>query len=247
MQAFIHLSGDNVAQGRWTKAKKKRIYESRINSTKIIAGCISRMDPPPQLLINASATGYYGDRGEQQLEEGAEAGSGFLADVCRDWEAATEPAVQAGVRVVQLRIGVVLSVKGGALAQMLRPFRLGAGGVIGSGQQYWSWITLEDLIAVIGHCLTDPALSGPVNAVSPNPVTNRTFTKALGRILHRPTILPLPAFAARMALGQMADELLLASTRVIPRKLIDAGFPFRHGDLESALQHCLLAPVSQNK
>jgi uncharacterized protein (TIGR01777 family) len=193
----------------------------------------------PVNLVSASAIGFYGEAGDQPLTEDSPAGEGFLPTVCQQWEAATAPAASAGIRVVQLRIGVVLSVAGGALQKMLLPFRLGAGGRVGSGRQYWSWISIDDLVGVILHVLTSESLSGPVNAVAPQAVTNLEFTKTLGRVLKRPTIFPMPAFVARMALGRMANDLLLASARVVPQKLNQSGFQYRHPDLESALRDLL--------
>jgi uncharacterized protein (TIGR01777 family) len=233
--AIVHLAGENIAVGRWTVAQKARIRDSRIKGTKLIADTLSRLQNPPQVLISASAIGYYGDRGGELLQEDSAPGTGFLADVCRQWEAATDSATRKGIRVVHLRIGVVLSQNGGALQKMLFPFRIGIGGKIGSGRQYWSWIALDDLCAVIVHCIHAAGLHGPVNAVSPLPVTNLEFTKVLGRVLHRPTIFPLPAFAARIILGEMADALLLASARVEPAKLLGSRFVFQHKDLEATL------------
>ena len=197
------------------------------------------MAQPPKVLVGASAVGFYGDCGEEVLNEESPNGKGFLAEVCRAWESATEPAARKGIRVVNLRMGVVLSRAGGALKKMLLPFQLGLGGVIGSGRQYMSWIALDDLLAVILFVLTHDALRGPVNATAPNPVSNREFTKTLGRVLGRPTIFPMPAFAARLALGEMADEMLLSSARVTPAKLLAAGFAFKFSDLDAALRHAL--------
>ncbi len=242
IEAAVHLSGENIAGGRWTAARKRRILDSRVESTRLLAECLARLNPRPKVFVCASAIGFYGNRGDEPLEEDAAPGSGYLAEVCQAWEAATQAASDAGIRVVRLRIGVVLSRWGGALARMLTPFRLGLGGRVGNGRQYISWIKLDDVVAIAAHGLTDDSLQGAVNAVAPNPVTNRAFTKALGRVLHRPTLCPLPAFAARLAFGEMADALLLASTRVIPRKLIDSGFQFRHSELELALRHCLIEP-----
>ena len=238
VDAVVHLSGENIA-GRWSSEKKKRIRESRIKGTTLLSNTLAGMKAPPKVLVAASAIGYYGERGETILDEEAESGQGFLAEVCREWEAATQPAVEKGIRVVNLRIGVVLTPQGGALQKMLLPFKMGAGGVVGSGRQYWSWITLDDVIGAIYHALATDELSGPVNAVAPNPVTNREFTKILGEVLSRPTLFPLPGFAARLALGEMADELLLSSTRVKPKKLLASGYEFRKSDLESALRHVL--------
>jgi uncharacterized protein (TIGR01777 family) len=237
--AVIHLAGESIASGRWTAARKQRILDSRTQGTKLIAETVSRMDPSPQVLVTASAIGYYGDRGSEVLTEDSSPGTGFLADVCRQWEAATRPAETKGVRVVHLRTGLVLSRTGGAMGKMLLPFKLGLGGPIGSGKQYWSWISLDDVCGAIAHCIQSPGLKGPVNIVSPSPVTNLEFTKSLGRVLKRPTILPMPDFAARLALGEMADSLLLASARVEPAKLVATRFPFRHRELEPTLRYLL--------
>ena len=236
VDALVHLAGENIAGGRWTAERKRRIRESRISGTKLIAETVSTLDPPPPVLISASAIGYYGDRGDEVLQETSNAGTGFLADVCQQWEAATAAAARAGIRVVHLRLGIVLSRKGGALAKMLLPFQFGIGGRIGSGLQYWSWVSLEDVCGVVVHCIQAPSLQGPVNVVSPAAVTNIEFTRSLGRALSRPTIFPLPSFAARLALGEMADPLLLASARVEPMKLLASRFVFRHRDLDTALQ-----------
>ncbi len=190
-------------------------------------------------MVSASAIGYYGDRGDEELTEASPPGQGFLPEVCQEWEAACRPAEEAGVRVAHLRTGVVLSAEGGALAKMLLPFKLGAGGRIGDGRQWWSWIALDDLVGAIRHALQTPAVAGPVNGVAPHPVTNQEFTKTLGRVLGRPTIFPMPAFAARLALGEMANDLLLASARVLPRRLQETGYQFRYPDLEPALRHVL--------
>ncbi|MGD9720923.1 MAG: TIGR01777 family oxidoreductase [Pirellulales bacterium] len=238
--AIVNLAGESIAAGRWNEARKRAIHDSRTAATRTIAAVLAQPNGHPQVLINASATGYYGDRGDEWLDETSAAGSGdFLSGVCRDWEAAAEPARRAGARVVFTRFGVVLSGAGGALRQMLLPFRLGVGGVIGSGRQYLSWVSLDDVVDAIIECLSNDSLSGPVNVVAPNPVTNREFTKTLGRVLRRPTILPMPAFAARLALGQMADELLLASQRVRPAKLLAAGYDFKFPTLEAALTRAL--------
>jgi uncharacterized protein (TIGR01777 family) len=237
--AVVHLAGDNIADGRWNAAKKRHIRDSRINGTRLLAESLAERSRKPAVLVCASAIGYYGHRGDEPLDESARPGEGFLPEVCVEWEQAAQPAVDAGIRVVHVRIGVVLSAKGGALVKMLTPFQLGVGGIIGSGKQYMSWIELSDLVAVIEHAIADAALVGPVNAVAPEAVTNRTFTKTLGKVLGRPTIFPMPAFAARIAFGEMADALLLASTRVVPSKLQQSGFTFHHAALEPALRHVL--------
>ncbi len=235
----VHLAGENIATGRWTAEKKRRIKESRVRGTSLLAATLAGLERPPRVLVSASAIGFYGDRGEEDLTEGSAAGSGFLSEVCREWEAATGAAEGKGIRVAHARLGVVLSKNGGALAKMLTPFRLGAGGIIGNGRQYMSWITLDDTVAAIGHLLSTESAAGPVNVVAPVPVTNHEFTKTLGRVLRRPTLFPMPGFAARLAFGEMADALLLASTRVKPAGLLDSGYAFRHGSLEEGLRHVL--------
>jgi uncharacterized protein len=239
VEAVIHLAGENIASGRWTAAKKQRLTDSRLKGTQLIAETIAKMSPPPSVLVSASAVGYYGDRGSEILREESPPGRGFLADLCVRWEAATEPATKKGIRVVHPRLGIVLAPHGGVLGKMLLPFKLGVGGKVGSGNQYMSWITLDDLCSVLLHCTQATNLHGPVNAVAPDPVTNLQFTKALGNALSRPTIFPLPAFVARTALGEMADELLLSSARVEPRKLVNSRFGFRHPELGPALKSIL--------
>ncbi len=238
IDVVIHLAGENIA-GRWTAEKKARIRDSRVKGTQTLCKTLIQMTQPPRVGVFASAVGYYGNRGDEILREESPPGSGFLAEVCREWEAATEPAAQKGIRVVRLRIGIVLSPAGGALAAMLPAFKIGAGGPIGGGKQYVSWITLDDLTMVIDHVIKTETLQGPVNAVTPNPVTNAEFTKTLGKVLGRPTALPMPAFAARLAFGEMANELLLASTRVEPARLLASGYTFRYPHLEGALRHLL--------
>jgi len=236
--AVIHLAGESIT-GRWTAGKKQRIRSSRIEGTKLLASTLAELLHKPKVLVCASAIGYYGDRGDEVLREESPPGKSFLADTCVEWEAAAKPAADAGIRVVHLRIGVVLHPKGGALKQMLLPFKLGAGGIIGSGKQWWSWIALDDLVGAFEHALANQSLRGPVNAVAPQPATNAEFTRTLGRVLSRPTIFPMPVFAARLALGEMADELLLASARVEPARLAASGYAFRHPQLEPALRHLL--------
>jgi len=239
LDAVVHLAGENIAGARWTQRQKTLIRDSRVKGTRVLSDLMGRRSPPPKVLVCASAIGYYGDRGDEILREDSASGSGFLPDVCREWEAACQPAAAKSIRVVNLRIGIVLSQAGGALAKMLTPFKLGAGGVIGSGRQYMSWIALDDVASAIHHALTHDSLRGPVNAVAPNPVTNRDFTRTLGRVLSRPTLFPMPAFVARLALGEMADALLLASARVVPARLLESGFVFRYPDLVGALRHLL--------
>jgi len=242
--ALVHLAGENVAAGRWNPARKERIRSSRIEGTRLIARTLAGMDHPPPVWVNASAIGFYGDRGEELLDEASPPGDGFLAETCVAWEAETEAARAAGVRVVLLRIGIVLDATGGALGRMLKPFRLGLGGRLGHGRQFMSWITLADLVAAIRRVLADEAFRGAVNAVAPHPVTNAEFTRTLGRVLGRPTLLPAPAPAIRLALGEMGQELLLASTRVRPAALLGAGFEFRHGRLEQGLRAVLSRPAT---
>jgi uncharacterized protein len=239
IDALVHLAGEGIAAGRWTVERKRRIRESRVNSTLRLCQTLARMPTVPPVLVCASAIGYYGERGDQRLVESEHPGSGFLSEVCAEWEQATRPAVDAGIRVVNLRIGIVLSPEGGALKQMLLPFRLGLGGPIASGRQYWSWISLPDLVASILFAVESGSLAGPVNAVAPNAVTNAEFTRILAQVLRRPALIPLPAFVARLALGEMANELLLASTRVVPEQLQKHGFSFQHGDLSAALRAVL--------
>jgi uncharacterized protein len=237
--AVVHLAGESIAEGKWTPEKKERIKNSRIKGTTLLARTLSALNNPPRVLISASAIGYYGDRGEEILREDSGPGVGFLPQVCQEWEAAAAPAREKGIRVVNPRIGIVLSEKGGALLKMLRPFQMGAGGKIGSGHQFMSWIALDDLVNVIHFAIGTDTLQGPVNAVSPNPVTNSEFTKTLGKVLRRPTIFPLPTFAARAVFGEMADALLLASTRVHPGELVKASYVFLYPELEGALRHLL--------
>lgn len=242
ISAVVHLAGENIAAGRWNAGRKAAIRESRVEGTRILCDALAGLSRPPDTLVCASAIGFYGDRGDELLTEGSAAGKGFLADVCRDWEAATAPAARKGIRVVALRIGVVLSPKGGALSRMLPPFRAGFGGVLGNGRQYVSWVSLDELPGIVRHVLANRDLQGPVNAVAPCPVTNREFTAALGTVLSRPTPFPVPAFALRLAVGEMADALLLASTRVVPRRLEETGFRFRFPELHGALRHLLGKP-----
>lgn len=239
--AVVHLAGDNIASGRWTKEKKRSIRDSRIQGTKLLSETLASLARPPKVLISASAIGYYGDRGEEVLTEESEPGKGFLAEVCGQWEAATLAAKNRGIRVAELRIGVVLSPEGGALKQMLPPFRMGAGGRLGSGKQYMSWVAIDDLVGIIQHVMTHDELEGPINAVAPNPVTNNEFTAALGASLHRPTIFPIPGLAVNLLLGEMANELLLASARVQPKRLLSTGYLFRHPHIAPLLNQLLSA------
>lgn len=238
-EAVVHLAGESIAEGRWTEEKKRRILESRRKGTRLLAQSIAGLAEPPSVMVSVSATGYYGDRGNELLTEESESGDLFLSEVCREWEAAAEPAREAGVRVVHPRFGIVLSTEGGALGTTLPIFKLGGGGKVGSGRQYWSWVSFDDVIGTIFHALETDALNGPVNVVTPDSPTNAEYTKVLGRVLGRPTFFTVPAPAARVALGGIADELLLASARVEPVRLQETGYAFRHPDLEGALKYLL--------
>ena len=239
VDAIIHLAGENIAGARWNAKVKERIRNSREHGTRVLCEGLARMKSPPKVLVCASAVGFYGDRGDEVLTEDSPRGEGFLADVVDAWETACEPARAAGIRVVNLRYAMLLSPKEGALAKMLTPFKLGGGGKVGSGRQYWPWLSIDDAAGVALHALMTDSLSGPVNAVAPQTITNLEFTKTLGKVLNRPTIVPMPAFAARLALGEMADELLLASIRAQPTKLNASNYVFRHAELETALRHLL--------
>jgi len=235
----IHLAGENIAARRWSKEQKARIKDSRVKGTRLLSRALAQLEKPPRTFICASATGFYGDRGDEILTETSAPGEGFLAEVCREWEEAAAPAAEKGIRVVNLRTGVVLSNEGGALEKMIAPIKLGLGGKLGSGRQYMSWITLEDEINAISHILTHEQIAGPVNLVSPHPVTNTEFTEKVANFLHRRAFLPVPAFILRLAAGEMADALVLASTRVQPAKLLESGYNFKHPDLDTALPEVL--------
>ena len=239
LDAVVHLAGENIATGRWTAEKKAKIRDSRVGGTRLLCDSLAGLKQPPKVMVCASAIGYYGDRGDELLTEESTPGTGFLAGVCCEWEAAAKPVVQKGIRVVHLRFGMVLSGAGGALARLLPPFKMGLGGVLGTGHQYIGWIAMDDLLGVIAHALTTEALQGPVNAVTPNPVTNQEFTQTLGRLLSRVTLFSMPAVAARLTFGEIADEVLLASQRVQPTRLLATGYRFRYPDLEGALRHSL--------
>ena len=236
--AVVHLAGESI-MGRWTPEKKARILASRVQGTRLLCESLAHLRRRPKVLVSASAIGYYGDRGDHVLDEESSAGSLFLSEVAKTWEAATEAAARQGIRVVNLRMGFILSKSGGGLATMLWPFKLGIGGRVGNGRQYLSWIAIDDVVGAIWHSILTDTLRGPVNAVAPHPVTNREFTQILGGVLRRPTIFPLPAFAARTIMGEMADELLLASTRVEPSRLLASGYEFRFPELSGALRHVL--------
>jgi uncharacterized protein (TIGR01777 family) len=237
--ALINLAGENIAAGRWTDDQKRKIRDSRVNGTHLLSEAIVKLSKRPSVFVCASATGIYGDRGDEILDEQSDSGGGFLAGVCREWEMATGPAVSAGVRTVNLRFGPILAREGGMLAKLLTPFKMGMGGKVGSGKQYISWVAIEDAVNAIKLALNDESFRGPLNVVSPNPVTNEVFTKTLGHVLSRPTALAMPAFAVRLAFGEMADEMLLTSQRVMPKKLTDAGYEFQQPELEGALRRHL--------
>lgn len=239
VDAVIHLAGEGIADQRWSKARKRAILESRTGPTALLARTLASLDRPPRLLISMSAMGIYGDAGERVLTESSATGDDFLATVCREWEAAAEPARAAGIRVVHPRMGLVLMPSGGALARMLVPFRLGIGGRLGHGRQWMSWIAMDDVLSAVWHCLTDQRLSGPINLTSPQPVTNATFTRTLAGVLQRPAIIPVPATALRMLFGEVAEATLLASQRMVPERLQETGFQFRYASLEAALHHLL--------
>ncbi len=238
IDAFVHLSGESIASGRWSPARKREIVESRTVTTRLVAAALARLGSKP-VLVSASAIGYYGDRGGEWLDETSPPGRGFLPEVCVEWERACDAARAAGLRVVNPRIGVVLDPSGGALAAMLLPFRLGLGGKLGSGSQYVAWITLDDMVGAIRHCIVSETLSGPVNAVAPAPVTNAELTTAIARALGRPALLRVPATLLRLALGEAADELLLGGARVSSRKLEASGYEFRDRDVDRALARLL--------
>jgi uncharacterized protein (TIGR01777 family) len=240
--AVVHLAGESVA-GRWTEAKKRRILESRVRGTRLMAETLAALDQRPEVLVCASAIGFYGKRGEQPVDESDPGSDDFLADVVKQWEAACEPARAAGIRVVNTRFGIVLSRDGGALRTMLPAFRLGVGGRLGSGRQGFSWVAIDDVVAAIGYAVESRGLSGPVNVTAPHPVSNEEFSKTLGRVLHRPAVLPVPGFAMRLALGEFSQEAL-GGLKVLPRRLEESGFEFGYPELEPALRHVLGSPVS---
>lgn len=240
IDAVIHLAGENIAAGRWTEAHKAKVFDSRVKGTALIAENLARLAATkPRVFVSASAIGIYGDRGSDELTEEASSGETYLAEVCVAWEEAAEAARNAGIRVVHPRIGIVLSPKGGALEKMLLPFKLGLGGKVGPGTQYMSWVSLEDVVGLLLFALDRDDLHGPLNVVAPNPVTNGAYTAALGQALRRPTLLPVPSVGLRWVLGEMADELLLLSARVLPKKAQDLGYPFRFSELEPYLKTIL--------
>ncbi len=238
LDAVVHLAGESIAAGRWTPERKARIRDSRVRGTALLAGALAGLKRRPQVLVSASAVGFYGDC-DDAVDERAGPGGDFLAVVCRDWEEAAAPAGRAGIRVVHPRLGVVLSPAGGALAKMLTPFKLGLGGPVGDGQQWLSWIALDDAVAALRFCAGERSLNGPVNLTAPGAATSREFASVLGRVLRRPAFMPLPAFAARLLFGEMGEALLLSGQRVVPARLKRAGYAFRHPELEAALRHLL--------
>ncbi len=239
IDCVINLSGENIASGRWTKAKKKRILDSRVNSTALLCKSFVKLDRPPSILLSASAIGYYGNHKTVKVSENSPSGKGFIAEVCRQWEDATEICIKAGIRVVNCRFGVVLSAYGGALKKMLPAFKMGLGGKLGTGEQFMSWISIEDCIRVLLFILENKNIKNAVNIVSPAPVTNHEFTKALAKILRRSSLFPVPEFVIKTLFGEMGRELLLEGCKIIPEKLLNSGFKFKHSDIDSALEDIL--------
>lgn len=235
--AVVHLAGESIAGGRWTADRKAQLRESRVPATRWFTEVLARLVPVPRVLISASAVGIYGDRGDEVLSEASPLGDDFLAVLATDWEAAADPARQAGIRVVHPRFGIVLAPAGGVLAKMIPAFRLGLGGPVGGGRQWVSWITIDDLTGGVEHALANDTLAGPVNFTSPHPARNAEFARALGRALHRPAVFPLPAFALRLAFGELADATLLASQRAVPVRLTESGYQLRYPDIDEALRH----------
>ncbi len=238
-EALVHLAGASIGEGRWSASRKQLLRSSRIQATHLLVDHLATLESGPRVVIGASAIGFYGDRGDEELTEDASGGEGFLAELVRDWERETLRAAEQGARAVALRTGLVLAGHGGVLRRMLLPFRMGVGGRLGSGRQWMSWISLDDLVNVISFALVREELSGAVNAVAPEAVTNREFTSVLGRVLRRPTLLPTPGFGLRLLFGEQANELLLSGQHVIPRRLLDAGYQFKHRELEPALRDAL--------
>ena len=239
LDAVVHLAGESIASGRWSDEKKRAIRDSRVKGTALLSDALARLSLPPSVFVSASAIGYYGDRGDELLTETSAPGKDFLSSVCVEWEQATRPAVEKGIRTVNARFGIILDANEGALAKMLMPFRMGVGGRFGNGKQWMSWIAIEDVVNGLKFVITGASISGPVNFVAPNPVMNSEFTKTLGRVLSKPTLFPVPAFGARLAFGEMADALLLSSQRVKPGVLEESGFQFKWVMLEEALRNLL--------
>lgn len=239
LDAVIHLAGEPISGLRWTDEKKKAIRDSRVKGTHNVVNTLANLTQKPKVFIAGSAMGFYGDRGDEIVSESSPPGDNFLADVCREWETESRRAEDSGIRTVLLRTSIVLSKDGGALATMMTPFKFGVGGVIGSGKQWMSWVSLDDVVGIVNYAIENPELRGAVNVASPNPVTNEEFTKTLGDVLYRPTFLPLPEFAVNLVFGEMGDALLLNSTRVDPKRLRDAGYEFKFKDLKQALEHAV--------
>ena len=242
VDAVIHLAGVSIAGGLWTKKRKAAIRDSRVKGTQLLAETLASLQQPPKVFVSTSAVGFYGNAGSTELTEESPSGADFLSEVCIAWEAAANPAREAGIRVVHPRFGIVLASEGGSLPLMMKPYQFGVGGPVGNGKQYMSWIALDDLVGVLLEAVTNDALEGPVNATAPQPVTNREFGKTLGHVLHRPSAIPAPAFAMKLVGGQLVEELLLASQRVLPTRLQEAGFTFGYPTLEQALRHELGKP-----
>jgi len=239
LDAVVHLAGESISALRWTDEKKKAIRDSRVHGTRTMIEAFARLVKKPSVFISASAIGFYGDRGDDELNETSSAGDTFLSEVSKEWESESRRAEDMGIRTVLLRNAIVLSKDGGALATMMTPFKLGVGGVVGSGKQWMSWVSLDDVVGIVNYVLENENLRGAINVASPNPVINEEFTKTLGEVLYRPTFLPLPEFAVNLVFGEMGDALLIDSTKVVPKRLLDAGFKFRYPDLKSALENAV--------
>ena len=239
LDAVIHLAGESISAIRWSDEKKKAIRDSRVFGTRSVIEALDKLERKPKSFISGAAIGFYGDRGDDVMTESSPAGKTFLADISKEWEAESRQAEDLGIRTVLLRTGIVLSKDGGALATMMTPFKLGVGGVVGSGKQWMSWISLDDVVGIINFALENDSIRGAINVVAPNPVTNEEFTKTLGTVLYRPTFLPLPEFAVHMVFGEMGDALLLDSTRVVPKRLLDEGYEFKFTELKAALEHAV--------
>jgi uncharacterized protein (TIGR01777 family) len=239
LDAVIHFAGESISALRWTDEKKKAIRDSRVHGTRTMIEAFARLEKKPKVFISASAIGFYGDRGDEEMTETSSVGDTFLSEVSKEWESESRRAEDMGIRTVLLRNGIVLSKDGGALATMMTPFKLGVGGVVGSGKQWMSWVSLDDAVGIVNYALENENLRGAVNVVSPNPVTNEEFTKTLGEVLYRPTFLPLPEFAVNLVFGEMGDALLIDSTRVVPKRLLDSGFKFIYPEINSALENAV--------
>ena len=239
LDAAIHLAGESISALRWTDEKKKAIRDSRVHGTRTMIETFAQLEEKPKVFISASAIGFYGDRGDDEVTETSAAGDTFLSDVSKEWESESRRAEDMGIRTVLLRNGIVLSKEGGALATMMTPFKLGVGGVVGSGKQWMSWVSLDDVVGIVNYALENENLRGAINVASPNPVTNEEFTKTLGEVLYRPTFLPLPEFAVNLVFGEMGDALLIDSTKVIPKRLLDAGYKFKYPEIKPALENAV--------